>query len=70
MMNFEFAIPIKTRAAQVVVEALIHRVICILGQCNLLIADKNLTFMAEVIQFILRAINCKLKLISISIGLN
>ena len=42
-------------------EALIHRVICIFGLPKLLIVDKDSAFTREVIQFILRVINCQLK---------
>ena len=47
---------------QVVAEALVHRVICTLGTSTP--EDKYSALTVEVIQFILRTINCQLKVIS------
>ena len=61
--NFVLATSIKTRAAQVIEEALIHRGICIFSLSKSLIVAKDLAF-TEVTQLILRATKCELKIIS------
>ena len=57
------AIPVKTRATQVVAEVLPHRVICIFGLPKLLRFDKHSIFTEKVNTFILRTINFILKII-------
>ena len=64
LTNFTLAIPLKQRTAQVVAEALLHRLICIFGLPRLLIVDQDKGFTAQVIQYMLAAIDCKLKIIS------
>ena len=55
----------KTRSAQVIIKAPVHRNICIFGPSKPLTVEKDSAFTKEVIQFILRAINCPLKIISL-----
>ena len=45
-------------------EAPVHTIICIFGPTKVLPVDKDSAFTGEVSQFILRAINCPLKLLS------
>ena len=58
--------PIKTRVAQVVAEAMVCKVMCILGPPKILTIDKDSAFTEDVIQFILIVINIHF----IFIGLN
>ena len=61
--NFFLAIQIQSRTVQVITEALIHRIICLVGPSKFLIVDKDSKFTQENIQFILQAVNCQLKII-------
>ena len=61
-INYVMAMPIAAKVEQVVAKALIHRVIGILAPPQkVLSADKDSAFMEEVIQLILRLLNCKLE---------
>ena len=55
---------IQIKEQHTVAEALIHAVICIFGPSELLILENESAFPGKVTQFILRAINYKLKIIS------
>ena len=65
-MNFILVISIKTRVVQIVAEAMINKPICIFGPPKLLMLDKDSAFTGKVIQFILRALNFQLLIISSS----
>ena len=56
--------PLRSRDAQSVAEALIYRVIYLLGPPRQIMCDKAAEFMSDIVQAILHMLNCKLKVIS------
>ena len=62
--NFTIAVPLRDRTAQMVVEALIYRVIYLFGPPRQIICDEATEFSSAIIQAILFMLNCRLKVIS------
>ena len=62
--NFTIVIPLRSRDAQSVVEALIYRVIYLFGPPRQIIRDEAVEFTSHIVQAILHMLNCKLKVIS------
>ena len=62
--NFTIAVPLRDRTAQMVVEALIYRVIYLFGPPRQIICDEATEFSSAIIQAILCMPNCRLKVIS------
>ena len=62
--NFTIAVPLRDRTAQTVAEALIYRVIYLLGPPRQIICDEATEFSSAIIQAILCMLNCRLKVIS------
>ena len=62
--NFTIAVPLRDRAAQMVAEAFIYRVICLFGPPRQIICDEATEFSSAIIQAILCMLNCRLKVIS------
>ena len=62
--NFTVVTPLRSRDAQSVAEALIHRVIYLFGPPRQIICDEAAEFTSHVVQAILHMLNCKLKVIS------
>ena len=62
--NFMIAVPLRDRTAQTVAEALIYRVIYLLGPPRQIISDEATEFSSAIIQAILCMLNCRLKVIS------
>ena len=62
--NFMIAVPLRDRTAQTVAEALIYRVIYLLGPLRQIICDEATEFLSAIIQAILCMLNCRLKVIS------
>ena len=62
--NFTIAVPLRDRTAQMVVEALIYRVIYLFGPPRQIICDEAMEFSSAIIQAILCMLNCRLKVIS------
>ncbi len=58
------AIPIVERKAQIIAEALIHRLITIFGPPRTLIVDKDQGFTSDVVTATHTALQCDMKLIS------
>ena len=54
----------RSRDAQSVAEALIHRVIYLFGPSRQIICDEAVEFTSHIVQAILHLLNCKLKVIS------
>ena len=59
--NFTIAVPLGDRTAQMVVEALIYRVIYLFGPPRQIICDEAMEFSSAIIQAILCMLNCRLK---------
>ena len=62
--SFTIAVPLRDRTAQMVVEALIYRVIYLFGPPRQIISDEATEFSSAIIQAILCMLNCRLKVIS------
>ena len=62
--NFTIVTPLRSRDAQSVAEALIHRVIYLFGPPRQIICDEAAEFTSYIVQAILHMLNCKLKVIS------
>ena len=62
--NFTIAVPLRDRTAQMVVEALIYRVIYLFGPPRQILCDEATEFSSAIIQAILCMLNCRLKVIS------
>ena len=62
--NFTIAVPLRDRTAQMVVEALIYRVIYLFGLPGQILCDEATEFSSAIIQAILCMLNCRLKVIS------
>ena len=62
--NFTIAVPLRDRSAQTVAEALIYRIIYLLGPLRQIICDEATEFPPAIIQAILCMLNCRLKVIS------
>ena len=62
--NFTIAVPLRDRTAQMVVDALIYRVIYLFGPLRQIICDEAMEFSSAIIQVILCMLNCRLKVIS------
>ena len=62
--NFTIAVPLRDRMAQMVVEALIYRVIYLFGPPRQIICDEAMEFSSAIIQAIFCMLNCRLKVIS------
>jgi hypothetical protein len=64
LTNFVIAVPLKRIDAPSVAEALIHRLICVFGPPKRLIVDKDKALSGKIVQYILDALKCNLKIIS------
>ena len=64
MTNFTIAIPLKGRTAEVIAEALLHRVVAIFGIPKLLLVDQDAALTGKVIKALTIALGCQLKVIS------
>ena len=62
--NFTIAVPLRDRTAQTIAEALIYRVIYLLGPPRQIISDEATEFTSAIIQAILCMLNCRLNVIS------
>ena len=62
--NFTIVTPLRSRDAQTVAEALIHRVIYLFGPPQQIICDETAEFTSHIVQAILHMLNCRLKVIS------
>ena len=62
--NFAIVMPLHSRDAQLVTEALIYRVIYLFGPPRQIIHDKATEFTSHIVQAIFHMLNCKLKVIS------
>ena len=62
--NFTIAVPPRDRTAQMVVEALIYRVIHLFGLPRQILCNEATEFSSAIIQAILCMLNCRLKIIS------
>ena len=62
--NFTIAVPLRDQTAQMVVEALIYRVIYLFGPPRQILSDEATEFSSAIIQAILCMLNCRLKVIS------
>ena len=61
--NFTITVPLRDRTAQMVVEALIYRVIYLFGLSRQILCDEATEFSSAIIQAILCMLNCRLKVI-------
>ena len=61
---FTIAVPLRDRTAQMVVEALIYRVIYLFGPLRQILCNEATEFSSAIIQAILCMLNCRLKVIS------
>ena len=62
--NFTITVPLRDQTAQMVAEALIHRVIYLFGLLRQIICNEATEFSSAIIQAILCMLNCRLKVIS------
>ena len=62
--NFTIVTPLHSRGVQSVAEALIYRVIYLLGPPRQIISDEAMEFTSHIVQAILHMLNCNLKVIS------
>ena len=62
--NFTIVIPLRSRDAQSVAEALIYRVVYLFGPPRQIICDEATELTSHTVQAILHMLNCKLKVIS------
>ena len=62
--NFTIAVPLRDQTAQMVAEALIHRVIYLFKPPRQIICDESTEFSSAIIQAILCMLNYRLKVIS------
>ena len=62
--NFTIVVPLRDRTVQMVVEALIYRVIYLFGPLRQIICDEATEFSSAIIQAILCMLSCRLKVIS------
>ena len=62
--NFTIAVPLRDQTAQMVVEALIYRVIYLFSPQRQIISDEATEFSPDIIQAILCMLSCRLKVIS------
>ena len=62
--NFTIAVPLQDRTAQMVVEALIYRVIYLFGLLRQIICDEAMEFSSAIIQAILCMLNCRLRIVN------
>ena len=62
--NFVHAIPLKERTADVIAEALLHRVFCITGPPAKLSVDQDTALTGAVIQYLTTALECTMCVIS------
>ena len=62
--KFMIAVPLRDQTAQMVVEALIYRIIYLFGPPRQFICDEATEFLSAIIQAILCMLNCRLKVIS------
>ena len=62
--NFTITVPLRDQTAQMVVEALIYRVIYLFGLPRQILCDEATEFSSAIIQAILCMLNCRLKVIS------
>ena len=65
--NFTIAVPLQDRTAQMVVEALIYRVIYLFGLLRQIICDEAMEFSSAIIQAILCMLNCRLRIVNKSL---
>ena len=63
--NFVFAVPTKERDAQMMLDALIHRIFTISGPSRFLSVDKDKALTGNVITTLLRSMNCTMQIISL-----
>ena len=62
--NFTIVIPLRSRDAQSVAEALIYRLIYLFGSPRQIICNEAMEFTSHIVQPILHMLNCKLEVIS------
>ena len=62
--NFTIAVPLRDQTGQMVVEALLYRVIYLFHPPRLILCDEATEFSSAIIQAILCMLNCRLKVIS------
>ena len=62
--NFTIAVPLRDRKTQTIAEALIYRVIYLLGPPRRIVCDEAAEFTSAIVQAILTMLNCRLKVIS------
>ena len=62
--NLTIVVPLRDRQTQMIVEALIYRVIYLFGSPRCIVCDEAAEFTSAIIQAILTMLNCRLKVIS------
>ena len=63
--NFTIPVPLRDRQTQIVAEALIYRVIYLLGPPRQIVSDEATKFTSAIVQAILMMLNCRMKVISL-----